>query len=327
MDKIIIHYCCGTMYRGEIGGVPRYDYQISLAFPKRIFLEGPKEKNKLLNILNSNKNAIVITDNHLACDIPNEYNCILVHHGCAMTTSERNPDWGEPWKSLCTNGQNTMLNHRNTNNTLIITISQSCTDDFTYYYGDLYTKFNRLKVLHPSEFDENKFKKKWNDKPIVLGNWIGIKKGSKVINYLSHNIDKYKFKQLQVYIDNNGIDNFNERKQNIYLNCDIFLQISNSEGNSYATLDALLCGLVVVSSNVGLFYNDVPEDCFVKIEWQRNNDADYIKSKLDYAWENKEILTKKAREWYFNNCRLNNWIQKMKDIVDNFQELIKKNDN
>ena len=58
-----------------------------------------------------------------------------------------------------------------------------------------------------------------------------------------------------------------KRKQNIYLQSDIFLQISNSEGNSYATLDALICGLPIVSSNVGLFYKDVPEDCFVKLEW------------------------------------------------------------
>ena len=108
-EKLIIHYCCGSMYHGAIGGVARYDYQISLAFPNRIFLEGPREKEKLLKFLKIAKNPIIITDNHLACDIPNKYNCILVHHGCAMTTAERNPDWEEPWKSLCTNGQNKML--------------------------------------------------------------------------------------------------------------------------------------------------------------------------------------------------------------------------
>ena len=59
---------------------------------------------------------------------------------------------------------------------------------------------------------------------------------------------------------NGDIEKFNNDKQQIYCNSDIFLQLSNSEGNSYATLDALLCGLVVISSNVGLFYKDVPED-------------------------------------------------------------------
>ena len=81
------------------------------------------------------------------------------------------------------------------------------------------------------------------------------------------------------------------------------------------TLDALLCGIPVVSSNVGLFYKDIPEDCFVKIEWERNNDLKYIEEKLNYAWENKEILSKKGREWYLANCNLNNWITHIQHTI------------
>ena len=44
----------------------------------------------MIKYLKSCKNPIVITDNHLANDIPNEYPCVLVHHGCAKTTSNRN---------------------------------------------------------------------------------------------------------------------------------------------------------------------------------------------------------------------------------------------
>ena len=108
---------------------------------------------------------------------------------------------------------------------------------------------------------------------------------------------------------------FNQKKQNIYLNSDIFLQLSNSEGNSYATLDALLCGVVVVSSNVGLFYKDVPEDCFVKLDWTRNNDVKYVEEKLKYAWEHREELGRKGREWYMKNCRLENWISRMRNVI------------
>lgn len=66
----------------------------------------------------------------------------------------------------------------------------------------------------------------------------------------------------------------------------------------------------------------MPEDCFVKIECQKINEHEYIKSKLDYNWENRDILSKKSREWYFNNCRLNHWIDKMRNIVNNFDELM-----
>ena len=44
----IIHYCCDTTWSGAVGGVPRYDYQLSLIVPNRIFVKGPEEKNKLL---------------------------------------------------------------------------------------------------------------------------------------------------------------------------------------------------------------------------------------------------------------------------------------
>ena len=47
----IVHYCCGSYENGDYGGVARYDYQLKLIYPKRIFFQGPKEKNKLLNYL------------------------------------------------------------------------------------------------------------------------------------------------------------------------------------------------------------------------------------------------------------------------------------
>lgn len=310
----IIHYCCGSYFKGFHGGVARYDYQISLAFPNYKHFTGPQEKGQLLEYLKNCNNPLVITDNHLSIDIPNTYDVLLVHHGCAMTTSIRNPEWEEPWKSLCTTGQNKMLDFRDVKKTKIISISQSCTDDFIHYYGEKYNKFNRVTILHSSELDESEYKTKFNNNPIVLGNWVGLKKGQRLIQNLKENIKNFTFQQLSVNIDSRGINSFNKRKQDIYLKADIFLQISNSEGNSYATLDALLCGLPIVSSNVGLFYEDVPEDCFVKIPWEKNNDAKYVEEKLKFAWKHREELGKKARKWYLENCRFDDWKKKMCDL-------------
>ena len=157
----------------------------------------------------------------------------------------------------------------------------------------------------------NIYKKKFNTKPIVLGNWSDKNKGSGIINKLSGFI----FKKLNIKPINNNIDDFNIKKQDIYLNADIFLQVSNSEGNSYSTLDALLCGLVVVASNVGLFYKDVPDNCFIKLDWNKNKDSVYISDKLSEAWEKREELSKNARQWYLDNCRFIEWEKKMKDII------------
>lgn len=318
MQKQIIHYCCGSYEQGLYGGVARYDYQIKLAFPNRRFFQGPHQKNQMLEYLEKCNQPIVITDNHLSMDIPNKYPLILVHHGCAKTTALRNPTWAEPWKSLCCNGQNKMLSYRDPKKTIIVSISQSCTDDFTTYYGDKYTQFKRYDILHSSELNENMYKKKYHITPIILGNWGHIKKGQKEIQQLIKKMTHVQFKQLNVKIKNGDINRFNFEKQVIYCTSDMFLQLSTSEGNSYATLDALLCGLVVISSDVGLFYKDVPENCFVKLDWKKLNDVSYLTEKINYAWENKEILTKNAREWYMKNYRFCDWKIKMHTLVKDF---------
>ena len=63
------------------------------------------KKSQLLSFLDSCKNPLVITDNHLACDIPNKYKTILVHHGVAETHAAREPGWDRYWRDLCCNGQ------------------------------------------------------------------------------------------------------------------------------------------------------------------------------------------------------------------------------
>ena len=311
----VIHYCAGTYYIGDTGGVARYDYQISQLFPLRVFFKGPQEKKEMLEYLKKCKNPVIITDNHLSCDIPNNYNVILVHHGVAKTHAERDEKWDKCWKELCCNGQEKMLYYREPETTRIVTISQFCTDEFNKYYGEVYKRFKIKKIFHGSELNENMYKKKWNKKGIVLGNWANENKGEKVIEKIKD--DKYNFKNLSVYPESADFEEYNEKKQKIYLESDIFLQLSLCEGNSYATLDALLCGIPVVASNVGLFYKDVPEDCFVKIEWERNNDIEYIKEKLDYAWKNKEELGRKGREWYLKNSNYKKWKKEMEDYVYN----------
>jgi len=87
----------------------------------------------------------------------------------------------------------------------------------------------------------------------------------------------FTFKQLQVYL-RNSIEDFNQEKQKIYVNSDIFLQLSVSEGNSYATLDAVMCGLVIIATDVGLFFKDVPDDCFVRLDWRRLGDIPILKN-------------------------------------------------
>ena len=184
-NKTVIHYCCGS-YRQSTGGVPRYDYHVYRAFPNRIFFQGQNQKNQMLAFLKQNENnkdnLIVITDNHLSCDIPNEFNVILVHHGVAKTHADREPAWDPYWKNLCCSGQEKMLYYRKPETTKIISISQFCTDEFTKYYPEIYKNFENTKILHTSELNENRYKTVWNNKPVILGNWMDVNKGSKIVD-------------------------------------------------------------------------------------------------------------------------------------------------
>lgn len=320
----IVHYCCGSYQNGNIGGVARYDYQLSIAFPKRVFFEGLREKKSMLSYLGDCQNPVVITDNHLACDIPNQYETIIVHHGVARTHAEREPLWNSYWKNLCCSGQDRMLFHRSPVNTRIISSSQFCTEEFTRHYGERYTQFERIDLLYPSDLDESRSKttcgndclgeKKRGKKRTVLGNWSDNNKGYGVVRELARMAD-FRFGRLKVALNHGSITDFNRRKQDVYLGCDIFLQISRSEGGPYAALDALACGVPIVSSNVGIFYKDVPDECFVKIDWRRVADVVYLQDRLEFAWEQREVLGRQGRQWYMKNCRFDNWIQAMRNHV------------
>ena len=326
MPYTIISYCCGTW--PSIGGVARYDTQLQMIFPNRVFFKGPQEKDKMLDFLKKCENPIVITDNHLACDIPNEYPIILVHHGVAQTHAYREPEWDQYWRDLCCNGQKKMLYYRNPKNTWTISCSQFCTDEFTKYYPEIYPKFLNKKILHCSELNEEIYKKEFNKKPIILGNWQNVNKGKHLIKKLKELLPEFEFKELSVMPETNEtLESFNKRKQEIYIKADLFLQLSICEGNSYASNDALINGLIPVCTNVGGFYGDVDKKSYVEIDWKKcyseHIDYDYLCNKIKYAWNNREELSINARKWYMENCRFVDWEIKMKKIVnDLFQEMV-----
>lgn len=313
----IIHYCCGSYDGGDYGGVARYDYHIKLIFPNRKFFKGPAQKNKMIDYIKSCDNPIIITDNHLANDIPNEFPCILVHHGSALTHAQRDPLWKGYFKNICTNGQKKMLNYRSPNNTIIISISTFCSTEFLKFFPKKYPLFNRKLIFHTSELNEGKTRKLFHKKPIILGNWKTDNKGKNVVNFIRKQ-GKFNFRQLNVSIKNGNIKRFNNRKQQIYCECDMFLQLSKCEGNSYATLDALLCGLVVVSTNVGLFFKDVPSNCFVKIPWKKINNINFIQNRINFAWKNRRQLAINARKWYLENCSFSQWKNNMINTITDF---------
>ena len=318
-DTQIIHYCCGSYDIGDFGGVARYDYHLKQVYGQRRFFKGPEQKTLLLcyaeKCRDLGKNVVVVTDNHLACDIPNYFKVFIVHHGCARKTAERNPAWAPYWKDLCVSGQDKMLAVRDPGATEIISVCREVREDFSAYYGSTYSRFRNHMIYHTSDFDETKVKSynknDYNKKKLqILGNFGG-KKGDINVFRRSNLLRDYTFNQLEIHGSkfDNYVD-FNKSKQGIYLNNDMFLQISNSEGFSYAALDAAACGMTVVSTPVGIF-REIPEDCYVKIDVDKRYDIKHVSEKLANAWRNNAVLGANLKQWYQNNCTFELWKNNM----------------
>ena len=211
-----------------------------------------------------------------------------------------------------------MLEYRKPENTLIVSCSQSCIDDFTKYYDDIYTKFKRILLLHSSELDKDDYKKSFNEKPIILGNWNHMKKGGKYIDAIKNLLkDEFIFKQLKTSSTKN-IKKHNNEKSDIYKNADIFLQLSSSEGNSYATLDAFNKNLLICGTNVGLLYDLSDKEVAVIFDWEKASDVNFVAERIRYLWKNREKYNRKSKEWFDNNVPFNEWKIKIKKIVNDF---------
>tara|TARA_X000000950_G_C13578377_1_gene522478 strand:- start:443 stop:592 length:150 start_codon:yes stop_codon:yes gene_type:complete len=45
----------------------------------------------------------------------------------------------------------------------------------------------------------------------------------------------------------------------------------------------------------------------MKIGLEKNGCVEYVQEILRYAWENREELSRNAREWYMKHCRFVDW--------------------
>lgn len=319
MENIkIISYCCGK-FPDSFGGVARFDYHLSLVFPNRIFFKGPSQKNDLLKYLQNNKEAIVITDNHLSCDIPNDIFTIIVHHGCAPMHAKRNPEFlSRKGMDELVKGQINMLSHRKLDKTIFLSCSENCIDMFSELFKEEYTKFKHDLLLHSSEITPQK-KNKFNNKPVVICNSGTITKGKDILPQLK-NILKNEFDFIELKTsDTKDINKHNKEITDIYKKADIFLQLSMHEGNSYSTLDGFVHDLLICGTNVGLLYDlkkNNNGDIGVIFDFEKIKDVNFVANQLRYLWKNKELYNHKSYDWFINNCDFKEWKKKIYNIVE-----------
>ena len=314
----IVHYCCGTYQSGDFGGVARFDHCLKSNFPNVVSFQGPSHKNEFTCFLKQCKvPPIVITDNHLSCDVPNEFKTVVINHGCAKKTAALVKEWDPYWKNLCVEGQHSMLEHRHPESTVMVPTCDSIQRDFTQIYHTDYTKFQIIKILHYSFMDQS-VRKTYGKRDLKVK---VLTTRDDVIKELtcSNLSEKYYFQRLNPDGRfHKTVANYIAALQRQYLKSDVFLNLSKHLNSVYEVLDAAVCGVVIVSTNTGICF-EMPKNCFVVIDYDRAcGDEEYVDEKLQFALDNHATLARNAFDWVQNSANVKTW-------KDHFQSLIDKN--
>ena len=314
MKKIISF--CNNKYPDNYGGVARFDYCLKKIFPERIFFKGPEESEKLLNYLKTlnNEEYLIITDNHLASYFPTHIPLIVVHHGVARAHLEREPEWDNKWKNMCVYGQDLIFHLRSPKNTIFLSPTIFCKNEFRRIYGSIYDEYKNIYLPHASELDETIYKKNFNQKPVVIGNWIQDSKGKYLIDSVKKLLPEFEFKPMKLDFTNKTIEEYNVIKQEYYINGDIYLGLSIVEGCSYSLLDAMMNNLLIVSTDVGIMENEVDKNSYVNLSWD-NLDVELIAKKIKYIWKHKGNYFNKSRREYFKIISWEKWKSNWEKII------------
>lgn len=284
----IINYATPTYESGSFGGLARFDYELRKVFSEMVSIQRSNVNWRLFD----SKNTVVITDHTYALDIPESIKVIAVHHGMAAVHKERNTEWNG---DFYVHAQN-LMNKRN--NTWFVGISK-----FTEYYAKKHYNINDYDViLHSVDTIPSTSSCAGRN---VVGDWRSQSKGHDIIDTLRSKVKDFIFSQLvcDKYVKNIGYEDKN-----------IYLCLSVSEGNSYSMMDAIACGLPVLSTDVGLFYGDYDKRLGEVISWKDRNNFSLIREKLEYIYENYDAYDPIG--WLNETIPFNIWKNRWRNLIE-----------
>lgn len=257
----IIHYTPTNYESGSFGGVARFDYELRKAFPN---LQSVLRQPNISWVNINPKDVIIITDHSFIKEIPINFKVIAVHHGMAAEHKKRNPSWpGDTY----VNQQKDMGKRPNTWFVGISKFTERAAKDHHAVIDD-------IVILHGVDTKTDIPATKGRS---VVGDWRTESKGSKIIDNIRAKCDTFTFSNLKCGQHN---------KHTGYQNHNIYMCISYHEGNAYAVMDAIACGLPVLSTTAGLFDGDYDKRLGEVIPWQERNNVNLIQEKLQKIYDN-----------------------------------------
>ena len=285
-----IHFSITTRRDGDLGGVPKFAWYLQRAIGCEV------EPMHNANKFNLNEFDYIIADgsyiNHFL-----QYKCkkISIIHGS--------------WKEFCIrNNTNAFLAEaaiqgKAWTNPGIVTVAVS---NSAAKYA---IKHHNARIDHiiNNAIDTDVFKPiaHLNVKPVVIH-------CAKDYNKTSYNrldaimeilLDKFEIRYL------NAKDGEEHTKM---AQGDVFLSCSNYEGNSYAVLEAMSCGLPIVGSNVGLFDNIVGND-------KNGLIIDYKSTAREFAYATQMVYKRLSfynpRQYVLDNANFNTWKEQWSKLL------------
>lgn len=229
----LFHLCQAHWGSGKPTGVPRFSRHFKQAFPQVLDITPADIGRCALG-----SSDVVVADNHLTLLIPRGIHTIGVHHGCAQTHYDRDHSWRSGWsKSLC-NQQKEMFNRPGRK---WVAPSGWVADQF----AQIARPHPYDPVIVPHWVEPIRGMRAQNPRPVIIGDWRGPNKGAPVIEHLRRACPQWEFRQLDFPADNDAA------RRRAYLDGDVYLCLSYSEGAPYSVADAEAADLPIVTTPVG----------------------------------------------------------------------------
>ena len=248
---------------GGFSGVPRFDWELRRALPEVQSVNTKWKTRAWLHWLAAREpDAIVITGNETSLMVPDTLRTVVVHHGCAQTHFDRDPDWrGKMERGFCQAQREMYLRP----NRWFVSPAAWTAQQFSQHHG-----VPEALVL-PSWVESIPRRVANNARPIVLGDFRTVNKGSDVIARLREAVGKLDFRVLSFTY---------EQRKEVYANADAYLCLSMSEGGSFSVSDAEATGLPLITTDVGNYLEYSESQV---IPWQTRDDTAFVASALERA--------------------------------------------
>lgn len=278
----------------DSGGVPKYGMYLQKAIGCEIVTPEDRIKPK--------EGDVIIADGYFAGGWDtSKYRVISICHGLWKEFSIRNNKVSDFQGEV--NRQHAVWTNPKIKK---VSVSKSADKYLFKHHG---VKSDRVIL---NGVDTNLFKpiEHRNEKPVVIYAANDYNKSSegRLGNIAELLKDRFEFRYLNAKIG---------EEQDKFAQGDIYIQGSRFEGNSYASLESLACGLPIVASRTGLFEDtEFNPAVGMIVDWDAK--AEEFAYAIQQVWWNKNLY--KPREWVEQNASFEifkkQWQDYIKEIIN-----------